>query len=77
MAAYRAIGDHDGRLPDRYRRPPYILTRMAIPFVCGTVPWAFEATSLLMSFYLGASAPLVIDKLAQGTLPKLPGSSPS
>lgn len=43
-----------------------------MPFVAGTLPMIMDAGSPLIAFYLGASAPVIIDKLAEGVMPRLP-----
>lgn len=62
----------DGHVPTRYKRPAYLAMRTVNPLVCGTLPMIMDAATPLIAFYLGASAPVVIDKLAEGVMPKLP-----
>jgi hypothetical protein len=45
---------------------------MLLALAGGTLAVVFGAPSALAAFYLGASAPIVIDKLAQGALPTIP-----
>jgi TRAP-type C4-dicarboxylate transport system permease small subunit len=70
----KAVEAHDGRLPDRYRRLWYAITRILFPFLSGTIPWGLGATSFTIAFYMGASAPLIFDRLARGIIP--PPDSP-
>jgi len=72
FALARACAKLDGRLPKRYQRIPYIATRVAMPFCCGTLPMIMDAATPMLAFYLGASAPLIVDKLAEGVMPKMP-----
>lgn len=72
FAASRLCAELDGGMPDRYRKPFYLLTRVLVAAASGVLPLVFGAPNALTAFYLGASAPLVIDKLAQGILPKSP-----
>lgn len=68
----RAATKLDGHMPARYKRPAYVIVRIANPFVCGTLPMIMDAATPLIAFYLGGSAPLVLDKLAEGVMPKQP-----
>ena len=58
FALARACAKLDGHTPKR--------------FVAGTLPMIMDAGSPLIAFYLGASAPVIIDKLAEGVMPRLP-----
>lgn len=75
FALSRDCANLDGRLPTRYRRGPYLLSRILVAAASGVLPLVFDAPSALAAFYLGVSAPLVIDKLAQGVLPPQPDAS--
>jgi hypothetical protein len=70
IAAFaKAVHEHNGAVPARYDSAAYLFSRIAMPFISGTIPVAFGAHTLIMAFYLGASAPVLIDKLAKGVLP--------
>lgn len=72
FALARACAKLDGHTPKRYQKPVYLATRFGMPFVAGTLPMIMDAGSPLIAFYLGASAPVIIDKLAEGVMPRLP-----
>lgn len=71
----RACANLDGRVPVRYTRWPYLMSRLLLALAGGTLAVVFEAPTSLAAFYLGASAPLVIDKLAQGAIPSPPAEA--
>lgn len=76
IAAFvKSVADNEGELPSRYKKLPYIITRLIFPCAAGAVPFAFEATKPLVAVYLGASAPIIIDRLASGILPVKDGDS--
>lgn len=68
-AAFKGCADLDGHCPDRYKRLPYLLTRALFALFAGAVPVVMDAPNMLTAFYLGASAPLVIDRLSRGIKP--------
>jgi hypothetical protein len=70
------LAKDDGVVPPRYKRPAYAITRITLPFFAGTLPMIMDAATPLIAFYLGASAPVLVDKLAEGVMPKLPGGDP-
>ena len=53
-------------LPARYRQPAYLTIRLIIALCAGMVPIVLDAQSVYCAFYLGASAPLFLDRLAKG-----------
>ena len=69
---YRAMANSEGDLPKRYRKPVYLVVRTFLAFSGGAIAVALDAKNPLTAFYLGASAPIVLDKLAQGALPTIP-----
>lgn len=76
-AAAKACGELDGAVPPRYRKPFYLATRIFMTLLSGVLPVVFEAPSAFAAFYLGVSAPLVMDRLAQGVVPHPPASPPA
>jgi hypothetical protein len=76
-AAAKACGDLDGAVPPRYTKPFYIATRAFNISFAGLLPVVFEAPSPFAAFYLGVSAPLVMDRLAQGVVLHPPASPPA
>ena len=71
-ACARAAANADGDLPSRYKKPAYIVVRLLLALAGGTLAVVFDSPTALAAFYLGASAPIVLDKLAQGALPTIP-----
>jgi hypothetical protein len=59
-------------LPDRYLKPAYVIVRALLALSGGALAVVFDSPTALAAFYLGASAPIVIDKLAQGAMPTIP-----
>lgn len=68
-AAFKACSELDGHCPDRYKRFPYLLFRALLALISGTLPVVMDAQNALTAFYLGASAPLILDRLAKGVKP--------
>ncbi|WP_129222282.1 hypothetical protein [Lichenibacterium ramalinae] len=68
-AAFKACSEIDGHCPERYKRIPYLLFRAILALVSGTLPVVMDAQNSLTAFYLGASAPLILDRLAKGVKP--------
>jgi hypothetical protein len=68
-AAAKSCADLNGACPDRYKKPFYLLIRGMLALVGGSLPVVPDATNALASFYLGASAPLVLDRLGRGIHP--------
>ena len=69
---WRAMANADGDLPVRYKKPVYLIVRGLLALGGGTLAVVFDAPTALAAFYLGASAPIVLDKLAQGAIPTMP-----
>lgn len=70
----RACANMDGGIPVRYKSFVYIPVRILLALCAGAIATVFDAKTALVAFYLGASAPVVIDKLAQGALPTIPST---
>lgn len=71
-ACYRATANNEGDLPARYRKIPYLIVRTLLALSGGALAVVFDSPTALAAFYLGASAPIVLDKLAQGAIPTIP-----
>lgn len=69
VAAFKACVEIDGRCPERYKKPFYLLIRTALAFASGALPAFMHAQNALTAFYLGGSAPLVLDRMAKGLRP--------
>src|SRR3954471_22862640 len=76
FSAAKACGELDGAVPPRYKRPFYLGTRVLMALFSGVLAVVLEAPSAFAAFYLGVSAPLVMDRLAQGVIPHPPASPP-
>ena len=58
---------NEGKCPLMYRQPFYIALRTAVAFVAaGALPVGMHAANTWSALYLGASAPLVYDRLQRG-----------
>jgi len=68
-AAVKSCADLDGHCPERYKRPFYLFVRVLLAIVAGSLPVVLEASNALTSFYMGASAPLLLDRLGKGIKP--------
>jgi hypothetical protein len=68
----RASANTEGDIPARYKKLPYLFVRLLLALGGGTLAVVFGAETALTAFYFGASAPIVLDKLAQGAIPTIP-----
>jgi hypothetical protein len=69
---YSALNDCvaiNGMCPERYKRFPYIVFRVLMAGIGGTLATLLDAPSSLTAFYIGASAPLLLDRMAHGVKP--------
>ena len=71
-ACCRASANNDGEIPVRYTKVGYLFVRLLLALSGGTLAVVFDSPTALAAFYLGASTPIVLDKLAQGALPTVP-----
>jgi hypothetical protein len=72
FAFARGCSKLDGEVPKRYMKAPFVVTRCVLPFFAGAIPMIMDAATPMIAFYLGASAPVIVDKLAEGVMPRLP-----
>ena len=56
----------EGRWPERYKQPFFLVTRTLLALFAGLIPVAVDATTFLNCLIVGASAPLFIDKASRG-----------
>jgi hypothetical protein len=64
VAALRETQKLSGRCPELYKRPFYICVRILVALVpAGGLPVLLSASNLQTAFYLGLSAPLLLDRL--------------
>ena len=68
-AAFKECSELNGRCPERYKQRAYLTFRALLAFASGTIPVVMDAPNALTAFYLGASAPLFLDRLARGVKP--------
>lgn len=73
-ACCRAATNSNGDLPVRYKKFSYLFVRSLLALSGGTLAVVFDSASAMAAFYLGASTPIVLDKLAQGALPTIPAN---
>ncbi len=67
VAAAKAAADKSGAIPDVYKSPFYVMTRVGVAFVAaGPLAVAFQAANAYSALYMGASAPLIFDRLQRG-----------
>lgn len=65
-AAAKSCAELEGQCPERYKRPFYLFTRVLMAAVAGAVASVLDAQNGLTAFYMGASAPLILDRLGKG-----------
>ncbi|UJQ93035.1 hypothetical protein [Mariluticola halotolerans] len=69
-AALKICTEIGGKTPPMYKEPFYLGVRIALALAAAGPLAAFLSNgSGLTAFYLGASAPLVLDQLAKGIRP--------
>lgn len=69
VAGVRACTDLDGKCPPRYKRAAYLIFRSLLALCGGALPVFLDANTALNALYLGASAPLFLDRLGKGIAP--------
>jgi hypothetical protein len=73
-AALRQSLALNGACPPLYKKPFYIVMRVAFAiFVAGPLPVLMGPSTVVSALYIGASAPVVVDRLASGALNKHQG----
>jgi hypothetical protein len=76
-AVVRATSNNDGRCPPPYNRPFYVVVRAVFAILAGLLPIALNASNALTAFYLGASAPLVVERATAGIEPQRMKKTPA
>ena len=69
VGAFRAV-DEDGRLPPRFKGLGYLGTRLVMLPVAGLFALGVGASSPITAIYVGASAPIALDRLRRGVQPR-------
>ena len=54
------------RLPLRYRRPGFWVTRLALALLGGALAVGYDIEQAILAFNIGAATPLIITSLARG-----------
>ncbi len=68
-AALRYAILHNGKCPPLYKKPFYVMIRVFFSLcVAAPLPHFLGADTLLSAVYIGASAPLIIERMASGSL---------
>ncbi|WP_315774814.1 MULTISPECIES: hypothetical protein [unclassified Bradyrhizobium] len=70
VAAVKAASDNGGSCPPPYNKPFYLVMRATLAILAGFIPVALDANSAITAFYLGAGAPVFIDKARSGLQPE-------
>lgn len=69
-AALKICTEIGGHVPPLYKKPAYIVIRLLLAVVgAGPLAELLANGAHLTAFYIGASAPLVIDQMAKGVKP--------
>jgi hypothetical protein len=55
-----------GRLPSRYRKVGFWVTRFALALLAGAIAVAYEIDRRILAFNIGAATPLIITFMARG-----------
>jgi hypothetical protein len=64
VAALNACSKNGGDTPPIYKRPFYLIIRAAVALIpAGGLPILLHAPNELTAFYLGLSAPLVLERM--------------
>jgi hypothetical protein len=66
VAAVKAAADSGGSCPAPYNKPFYLIMRVVLAALSGFIPVALDANSAITAFYLGAGAPVFIDRARAG-----------
>jgi hypothetical protein len=66
-----------GRLPIRYRKVGFWVTRFVLALVAGAVAVAYEIDQRILAFNIGAATPLIITFMAKGLRQSSLNSAPT
>jgi hypothetical protein len=73
----RATSNNGGHCPPPYNRSFYMCLRAVFAILAGFLPVALNASNALTAFYLGASAPLVVERATSGIEPQRTKKTPA
>jgi hypothetical protein len=65
-----------GRLPSRYRKVGFWVTRFVLALVAGAIAVAYEIDQRILAFNIGAATPLIITFMAKGLRQAPVGAAP-
>jgi len=65
-----------GRLPSRYRKVGFWVTRFVLALVAGAVSVGYAIDQRILAFNIGAATPLIITFMAKGLRPAPPDADP-
>jgi hypothetical protein len=65
-----------GRLPSRYRKLGFWVTRFVLALVAGAIAVAYEIDQRILAFNIGAATPLIITFMAKGLRQAPPDAAP-
>jgi hypothetical protein len=75
LAALPLFQSQPIQVPERYHRKSFWLIRLLLAIISGGLALAYDVQSKLLAINVGASAPLVLQALAQG-ISSIPTVSP-
>ena len=65
-----------GRLPGRYRKVGFWVTRFVLALIAGALAVAYEIDQRILAFNIGAATPLIITFMAKGLRQTAPDAVP-
>jgi len=68
ITLYQLLQSQD-ELPQRYRKIPFWIVRLALAMIGGALTVAYEIQKPLLALNIGASTPIIIQTLTQGFRP--------
>jgi hypothetical protein len=57
--------ERSGRLPPRYGKPGFCLTRIGLALAAGMLALAYQPGTHILAVHIGASAPLIVGSLME------------
>jgi hypothetical protein len=66
MSLFGYYSSRNGRLPSRYRKAGFWVTRVVLALVAGALALAYEIDQRILAFNVGAATPLIITFMAKG-----------
>lgn len=75
VAGLRECSELDGSCPPRYKKAAFLILRTMLAIVGGILPLALDAQNVQTALFIGASAPVLLDKLQRGATTDVNGSN--